>query len=112
MHKIQGFTLIELMVVVTIIGLLAIMAMMTYSGYTTTAAQRACMFEARHYVTEVMIALNSPETFGVPPEPSNISSCLEIGAAVDLKTPVIGTPSLGTAKVVCDIPTTSCELAE
>ncbi|KJS05764.1 MAG: hypothetical protein VR73_11595 [Gammaproteobacteria bacterium BRH_c0] len=104
-----GFTLIELMIVVVILGILAAIAVVAYSEYTAKAANNACMFEVRHYVTEVMIALNSPETFGPPPPPSNVSSCLSITPAVNLATPVTGVPNLpGSGTVVCDIPTTSC----
>lgn len=106
----RGFTLIELMVVVTIIGILAVIALAIYTDYTVRAAKRACMFEVRHYVTEVMIALNTPNETIPAPKSGGGSACASVSQAVDLNTPVIGVlpEEFGGAQVSCDIPTTSC----
>lgn len=106
----RGFTLIELMVVVTIIGILAVIALSSYTDYTLRAAKRACMFEVRHYVTEVMIALNTPDEPIPTPANGDGSACASVSRAVNLETPVVGTlpAEYGGATVSCDIPTTSC----
>jgi len=106
-----GFTLIELMVVVAVVGLLASMAAQSYRNYTIRAANNACMAEVRQYVTEAMIALNKPNT-EIPEAPDG-AACDDIATAVNLSTPVIAVPrSPGVGTISCNIPTTSCERIE
>ena len=61
MNTQKGFTLIELMIVVAIIGILAAIAIPAYQNYAKRSSENACLAEVKGLASQQYVRLNDPQ---------------------------------------------------
>ena len=116
----QGFTLIELMIVVAIIAILAAIALPAYSAYRIRSAEGACQAEAKAWANSASAGLQTQMNLVASPDKAckNATNAGVLAYTTDtihearLATTAVFTPDdPGVKTTSCVLATGTCTLA-
>lgn len=104
----KGFTLIEVMIVTSIISILAAIAIPSYFAYVGKVQDHACLSEVKSYSNNIFDVLNDQDSASVPIAPT-VGACHSItdatGWTLDTQQKIIAiAKSPSNARIECDIP--------
>ena len=79
----KGFTLLELIVVIVVLGILAAIAIPTFAGVVSRAGKSSAMVTAQYFVSDVKAIYEQDNAGLVPVAGVTDLSAAEVGAALD-----------------------------